>query len=55
MDTIEQGTPPKLPPVRRRLMQFARPFTTPHLPDDYLALLDPRWSHREAYGTVVRV
>lgn len=36
-------------------MRVARSFTTPHLPDDYLALLDPRWSHREAFGTVVRV
>ncbi len=53
--TIEQGQPPKLRPGRRKLWRVAQSFTTPHLPDDYLALLDPRWSHREAYGTVVRI
>ncbi len=53
--TIEQGKAPRLPAGRRRLMQLAGSFTTPHLPDDYLALLDPRWSHREAFATVVRV
>nr|WP_211241679.1 ferredoxin reductase [Patulibacter minatonensis] len=30
-------------------------MTTPLLPDDYFALLDPRWSTREATGTVLRV
>jgi ferredoxin-NADP reductase len=30
-------------------------LTTPLLPDDYLALINPAWSAREATGTVVRV
>ena len=41
--------------MRKRLLQVARSMTTPLLPDDYLGLLDPRWSTREATGTIVRV
>ncbi|MBO9533856.1 MAG: ferredoxin reductase [Solirubrobacteraceae bacterium] len=51
---IEQGAQPQLPAVGRRLMAVAKSFTTPHLPDDYLALLDPRWSLEEAVATVER-
>lgn len=51
---IEQGAQPKLSSAGRRLMAVAKSFTTPHLPDDYLALLDPRWSLEEAVATVER-
>lgn len=51
---IEQGAPPRLPAAGRRLKALATSFTTPHLPGDYLALLDPRWSLDEAVATVER-
>jgi ferredoxin-NADP reductase len=41
--------------LRKRLLQAARSMTTPLLPDDYLGLLDPRWSTKEATGTIVRI
>ena len=52
---LEQAAPPAIPGLRRRLSKVAQALTTPLLPDDYLALLDPRWSTREACGTVVRI
>lgn len=51
---IEQGAQPRIPAARRRLLRLAQSFTTPHLPGDYLALLDPRWSLEEAVATVER-
>ena len=30
-------------------------MTTPLVPDDYLGLLDPRWSARELTGTIARI
>ena len=51
---IEQGAQPRIPVARRRLLRLAQSFTTPHLPGDYLALLDPRWSLEEAVATVER-
>src|SRR3954453_11978227 len=38
--------------MRKRAARAARALTTPLLPDDYLALLDPRWSARELVGRV---
>ena len=52
---VERAATPKIPVLRRRLLQAARAMTTPLLPDDYLGLLDPRWSTREATGTIVEV
>lgn len=52
---VETAAQPQVSPVRRRLLQVARALTTPLLPDDYLALINPRWSTREATGTIVRV
>ena len=52
---VERAATPKVPVLRRRLLQAARAMTTPLLPDDYLGLLDPRWSTREATGTIVEV
>lgn len=36
-------------------MRFAQAMTTPLVPDDYLALMNPAWSARELTGTIVRV
>lgn len=52
---VETAATPRVSPVRRRLLQAARALTNPLLPDDYLALLNPKWSTRELTGTVERV
>jgi ferredoxin-NADP reductase len=52
---VEKAAAPKVPKWRRKALDLAAAMTTPLLPDDYLALVDPRWSTREATGTVVRV
>lgn len=52
---VETGAVPKISTVRRQFLRAARALTTPLLPDDYLALINPRWSTRELTGTVVRV
>jgi stearoyl-CoA 9-desaturase NADPH oxidoreductase len=52
---VETGAVPRISGARRRLLRAARALTTPLLPDDYLALINPRWSTRELTGTVVRV
>lgn len=36
-------------------MSAARAITTPLVPDDYLALLNPAWSARELTGTIQRI
>jgi ferredoxin-NADP reductase len=36
-------------------MRLARAMTTPLVPDDYLALINPAWSARELTGTIVAV
>jgi stearoyl-CoA 9-desaturase NADPH oxidoreductase len=41
--------------LRRNAMRLARSLTTPLVPDDYLALIDPRWSARELIGTIAEV
>ncbi|MEO6495860.1 MAG: ferredoxin reductase [Solirubrobacteraceae bacterium] len=51
---VEKAAEPQLHPLRKRALSVARALTTPLLADDYLALLDPRWSAREQTGTVVR-
>lgn len=52
---VEKAAAPRVPRWRRKALDLAGAMTTPLLPDDYIALLDPRWSTREATGTVVRV
>ncbi|MDT4938847.1 MAG: stearoyl-CoA 9-desaturase oxidoreductase, partial [Pseudonocardiales bacterium] len=52
---VETGAEPKISPLHKRLLGATKALTTPLLPDDYLALLNPRWSTRELTGTVVRV
>jgi ferredoxin-NADP reductase len=51
---VEKAAEPQIHPLRKRALRIARALTTPLLADDYLALLDPRWSARELTGTVVR-
>lgn len=41
--------------VGRRVLAATRALTTPLLPDDYLALVNPLWSARELRGRVVAV
>jgi stearoyl-CoA 9-desaturase NADPH oxidoreductase len=52
---VERGAPPKVKPIHDRLLRSARGWTTPLLPDDYLALINPLWSTRELKGTVERI
>jgi stearoyl-CoA 9-desaturase NADPH oxidoreductase len=52
---VERAASPKVSAVRRGAMRLARAMTTPLVPDDYLALMNPAWSARELTGTIVRV
>jgi ferredoxin-NADP reductase len=52
---VERGAPPKIKPLHDRLLKSARGLTTPLLPDDYLALMNPLWSTRELRGTIERI
>ena len=52
---VEKAATPQIPALRRRALNAARALTTPLLPDDYLALINPLWSTRELKGEVVRV
>ncbi|MDQ8045679.1 MAG: ferredoxin reductase [Solirubrobacteraceae bacterium] len=52
---VERAATPTISRVRRRVAGLARSLTTPLLPDDYLALINPAWSARELTGTVVEV
>ena len=52
---VETGAKPQISPLRRHFLSATKALTTPLLPDDYLALINPRWSTRELTGTVVRV
>ncbi|MGH8862862.1 MAG: ferredoxin reductase [Jatrophihabitantaceae bacterium] len=52
---VETGAVPKISRARQRFLRAARILTSPLRPDDYLALINPRWSTRELTGTVVRV
>jgi stearoyl-CoA 9-desaturase NADPH oxidoreductase len=51
----EQGARPKVSRMRRRVLDAARAFTNPLLPDDYLELINPLWSTRELRGRVERI
>ena len=51
---VERAAVPKVSALRHGAMRLARALTTPLLPDDYLALLNPAWSARELTGTIVR-
>jgi stearoyl-CoA 9-desaturase NADPH oxidoreductase len=52
---VERAATPKVSALRRSAMRLARAMTTPLVPDDYLALMNPAWSARELTGTIVRV
>lgn len=42
-------------PIGARLLRAAAALTTPLLPDDYLALVNPLWSTREPWGRVEQI
>jgi ferredoxin-NADP reductase len=52
---VETGAKPDVSLLRRQVSRIGRALTTPLLPDDYFALVKPRWSTRELTGRVVRV
>ncbi|MEP7019677.1 MAG: ferredoxin reductase [Pseudonocardiales bacterium] len=52
---VETSARPEISTARRRALRLARALTTPLLPDDYLALINPKWSTRELTGTIVRI
>jgi ferredoxin-NADP reductase len=52
---VETGATPEVSVLRRQVSRLGRALTTPLLPDDYFALIKPRWSTRELTGRVVRV
>lgn len=52
---VERAAAPRVSAFRRHAVRLARAATTPLLPDDYLALMNPAWSARELSGAIVRV
>jgi ferredoxin-NADP reductase len=52
---VERAAAPRVTSLRRGLVRAAQALTTPLVPDDYLGLLDPRWSARELTGTIERI
>src|SRR3954454_13379369 len=52
---VETGAKPRVSFVRQQVTRLGRALTPPLLPDDYFALVKPRWSTRELTGKVVRV
>ena len=52
---VETGAIPKISRTRKQFLRLARVMTNPLRPDDYLALVNPKWSARESTGTVVRL
>jgi ferredoxin-NADP reductase len=52
---VETGATPRVSVLRRQVSRLGRALTTPLLPDDYFALIKPRWSTREVTGRVLRV
>ncbi|WP_354701861.1 NADPH oxidoreductase [Paraconexibacter sp. AEG42_29] len=51
----ESGLRPVVPRWQRALLRGVAPLTSPRTPDDYVQMLNPRWSSRELRGTVERV
>jgi stearoyl-CoA 9-desaturase NADPH oxidoreductase len=52
---VETGAKPTVSFARRQVSRIGRALTSPLLPDDYFALIKPRWSTRELTGKVIRV
>jgi ferredoxin-NADP reductase len=52
---VETGATPSVSFARRQVSRIGRALTSPLLPDDYFALIKPRWSTRELTGQVIRV
>jgi ferredoxin-NADP reductase len=52
---VERAASPRVSRFRRSAAKLTRTLTTPLLPDDYLALMNPAWSARELTGAIVRI
>jgi stearoyl-CoA 9-desaturase NADPH oxidoreductase len=52
---VERGAVPRVSVLRRSFARLARAMTTPLVPDDYIALINPAWSARELTGTIVAI
>jgi ferredoxin-NADP reductase len=52
---VETSATPTVSWARQKVSSIGRALTTPLLPDDYFALVKPRWSTRELTGKVIRV
>jgi len=52
---VERAAIPRVSRLRRGAMRLARAITTPLVPDDYLALMNPAWSARELTGTIMQI
>ena len=52
---VEKAATPKIPALRKRALKLASAMTTPLVPDDYLSLLNPNWSAKEATGTIQEI
>ncbi|MGI8678975.1 MAG: ferredoxin reductase [Jatrophihabitans sp.] len=52
---VETGAAPEVSLLRRQVSRIGRVLTSPLLPDDYFALIKPRFSTRELTGTVLRI
>ncbi len=51
----EIGAKPKVSRLQAAALRAVRAFSTPLLPDDYLALINPLWSTRELRGRIERI
>ena len=47
---VERGATPEVSPLHKRALKGAQALTTPLVPDDYIALINPMWSTRELHG-----
>jgi ferredoxin-NADP reductase len=52
---VERGATPEVSPLHKRLLRSARGLTTPLVPDDYIALINPMWSTKELLGRIERI
>jgi stearoyl-CoA 9-desaturase NADPH oxidoreductase len=52
---VQRAASPRISRFRRTAARLTRTLTTPLLPDDYLALMNPAWSAGELTGTIMRI
>jgi stearoyl-CoA 9-desaturase NADPH oxidoreductase len=51
----EKGAPPNVHPIQRGVLKALESLSSPLLPDDYLALVNPLWSTRELRGRIEEI